>query len=343
MEFSDYPSEPDQLPVTDQVATSKAKRYLVAAALLAGGVTVGAVFSPIGLANAQSDGTTGTTTADSTTASTDSGTATTDNTTSDSVDDDGDGDGHHGHFGCGSFEDVATIVGLSTDELKTELEAGKTLAQVAQAQGIAKSDLVSQMVAKLTERVNQAVTDGRIDQTQANTMLADAEARIGAMVDQTPPLGGRHGGGVGLGGFGGRGLGGLRGELTDLAATLGLDVAAVQSDLAEGKTLAEAAGEQSVRAETLTDALVKAATTHIDKALADGRIDQAQADEMKANLNQRVTDMINGVRLQGHGGFGHGGFGHRGGSDGFGRHSDDSSTGSGTTANGETQESSYTA
>ena len=67
-------------------------------------------------------------------------------------------------------------------------------------------------------------------------------------------------------------------------------------------------------------ALLKAASTRIDQAVVDGKLTQAQADELEAGLEQRITDLVNG-ELHGPGpGFHHGfgpGFGFHGGPSGL--------------------------
>src|SRR5207302_6707839 len=51
------------------------------------------------------------------------------------------GFGHHGFFG--DLDAAATYLGLSKDALRSDLESGKTLAQVAQAQGKSVDGLLS--------------------------------------------------------------------------------------------------------------------------------------------------------------------------------------------------------
>jgi hypothetical protein len=349
-------------PVTNRVSTSKTKRYLVAAGLLAGGVTLGAVFSPIGLAGAQTGGGSTSSSQDttSTTAGSGSGSGATDNRTGGTAVSPGDTDhngmgGGHRHPGRGHrLEDAAAILGLSTDELRTEFQSGKSLAQIAESKGISEDSLVSQLVAKLTERVDQAVADGRITQEQATARLASAEQHIRDLVEKVPLADdggagpGSHRGGLGSG------LGPIKGDVQALADSLGLNLDQLRQDVMSGKTIAEAAAAQGVTAEQLQTAAVDAATKRIDQALADGKLDQAKADELKANLSARIGDLINGSlplgkgfdgakRLPGSPGpgawMGHGhGHGH-GGPDGSGPTEGSSSTDQG----GTTQQSSYTA
>lgn len=73
----------------------------------------------------------------------------------------------------------------------------------------------------------------------------------------------------------------------DVAAeTLGLTEDELLTQLRDGATLAEIAADQGVDTQTLVDALVAAASERIDEAVADGRLDQDRADEMKATSSR---------------------------------------------------------
>jgi len=85
--------------------------------------------------------------------------------------------------------------------------------------------------------------------------------------------------------------------LTDL---LGLDPQELMTQLRDGKTLAEIATEQNVDPQAVIDALVAEATTRLDQAVTDGRIDQAEADQKLADATTRITDMVNNGRPDRH-------------------------------------------
>jgi hypothetical protein len=82
------------------------------------------------------------------------------------------GHDHHGGRGIGRLVDLevaASTLGLTTDELRTALAAdGATLASVAADQGVEATTLVDALVAAATERVEQAVTDGRLTREEAD-------------------------------------------------------------------------------------------------------------------------------------------------------------------------------
>ena len=82
---------------------------------------------------------------------------------------------------------VAKILGITPQELRTQLEAGKTLAQIAAAQGISKTDLVNKLVAAAKADLAAAVKSGRITQAQADKISANLQARITKHVDEVGP------------------------------------------------------------------------------------------------------------------------------------------------------------
>ncbi len=143
------------------------------AAALVGGM---AVALP---ALAQDDGTTTTTTVDGTTQDS--------TTTTPSL------RGRHG----GGLSVVSDVLGIDATELHDRLEAGETIADIATAQGVAIDDVTAAMEASATERLTEAVTDGRFTQDQADEMLTDLAGRIDAIVNGEAPLGGPHGFGRG--------------------------------------------------------------------------------------------------------------------------------------------------
>lgn len=105
------------------------------------------------------------------------------------------------------FDVAAEVLGMPVDDLLTELQAGKTIADVAEAKGVDPQAIADAFVSRHSEWLTEAVADGRITQAQADAMQERAESMIDAMLDQGMPFGGR-GGGRGGSGFGGRGFGG---------------------------------------------------------------------------------------------------------------------------------------
>ena len=112
---------------------------------------------------------------------------------------DGDFSGHgRGGGGGADLATAASVIGVTSDQLRTQLQAGKTLAQVAQSKGISQSTLVSKLVAAEKTRIANAVKAGQLTQAQADSLAANLTARITQEVASTCTggpggFGGHHG------------------------------------------------------------------------------------------------------------------------------------------------------
>src|SRR5512145_1116793 len=67
---------------------------------------------------------------------------------------------------------AAEQLGMEPTELVAELQAGKTIAELAEAQGVAVDTLVDAVLAAHSEWLTQAVTAGNLTQEQADARLA---------------------------------------------------------------------------------------------------------------------------------------------------------------------------
>ena len=79
----------------------------------------------------------------------------------------------------------------------------------------------------------------------------------------------------------------------ELALLLGVDVETLHEALHSGQTLASIAIEQGVNVDTVIAAIVESRATHIDGAVADGKITQEKADDLLAALEERVSFSVN--------------------------------------------------
>lgn len=69
----------------------------------------------------------------------------------------GRGGDHRGPGFFGNPEAVTQILGMTQEELRTELEAGKSLAEVASAKGISEDDLISKIKDSMTDSIKKQV------------------------------------------------------------------------------------------------------------------------------------------------------------------------------------------
>ena len=101
----------------------------------------------------------------------------------------------------------AEIIGVTLEELRAELQSGKTIAAVAVAKGKTAQAVIDGLVATAKARLDAAVAGGDITQKQADRQLARATAMIAQMVNSTNPTGKGFGDGQGKGDGRGKGHG----------------------------------------------------------------------------------------------------------------------------------------
>jgi hypothetical protein len=186
---------------------------------------------------------------------------------------------------------AATYLGTTATALDTQLQGGKTLAQIADAtSGKSTAGLIDALVAAEKTELDAAVKANRITQAQEDQIVPTLKARFTDLVDNTRPA---HGGP----GFGH----GPRGDDFTAAATyLGIPESALTTQLQAGKTLAQVADATSgMSAAGLVDALVAHETTELNGALSAGTITPAQHDQLVAGLKARFTALVNGTRPSG--------------------------------------------
>lgn len=105
------------------------------------------------------------------------------------------GDHSPGGLGRGGagLDAAAKALGLTTDELRTRLQDGSTITEIAGETGVGLSGVKAAMLAEMKEKLAEAVADGKLTQDQADQRLANAEERINAMVNGEMPQGGHRG------------------------------------------------------------------------------------------------------------------------------------------------------
>ena len=100
-------------------------------------------------------------------------------------------------FGLGRGVDmskIATFLGVSQDQLKTELQAANaTLATVAQAHGKSRDQLKSFITSAAKTQLDQAVTNKKLTQQQADSALSMLTNNLDSIVDGKAFGSGRHG------------------------------------------------------------------------------------------------------------------------------------------------------
>ena len=182
-----------------------------------------------------------------------------------------------GRHGAG-LDAAAKAIGITTDVLRAELKNGKTIAEVAKAKGVAVQKVIDAMVAAVKAQIDDNLT--QIITDQVNGTLRRPDGARGP--------GGPHRGFEFRGGFG----------LDVAAKAIGVSTDSLLSDLKAGKTIAEVAKAKGVSVQKVIDAMVAAMSTQIDSQAKAGRLTAEQATRLKANLEQMITDQVNGTFMR---------------------------------------------
>lgn len=165
---------------------------------------------------------------------------------------------------------VAVVLGLILGA--TVFGPGSATAQESTTETVADSDDRSQ---RWRGVLDPLVEDGTLTEAQADT-VADHLATT---------LPGHRGH------FLGRGPGLASFEAA--ADIIGIENAELREALADGATLAQVAEDNGVDIENLVDGLVAALSERVDELVADGRITEDQAAEIKENAPERIENFVN--------------------------------------------------
>jgi len=90
----------------------------------------------------------------------------------------------HGRIGH-SLEAAATALGITSDELRTALRDGQTIAEVAAEKGVDIQTVIDAMAAEVKTHLDEEVAAGERTQEEADAKLADAIERITERLDDT--------------------------------------------------------------------------------------------------------------------------------------------------------------
>lgn len=101
----------------------------------------------------------------------------------------GHGFGHRGGGPGGLIEPAAEALGLSKEELATQLRSGKTLTQIAKAQNKDLADVKAAIKAAATKKLDDAVKAGKLTDAQRDAEVAELDEHIDGLVAGRGPGG----------------------------------------------------------------------------------------------------------------------------------------------------------
>jgi hypothetical protein len=189
---------------------------------------------------------------------------------------------------------ASKVLGITEAELKTELEAGKSVADVAKAKNIDLATVKTALLAEAKAHIDAEVAAGKHTAAEGASKLAEVTSRIDTMLTTAGlPARGPHGEG-GKGGHGGKGGPG-KFMTTTLATTLKLTQEELKIQLHSGKSLADVAKAQSVDIADVKATLTSDFTAHLAEEVTSGEHTQAEADAKIAEFKTNLDTMVNRV------------------------------------------------
>jgi hypothetical protein len=186
---------------------------------------------------------------------------------------------------------ASKVLGITEAELKTELEAGKSVADVAKAKNIDLATVKAALLAEAKAHIDAEVAAGKHTAAEGAAKLAEVTSRIDTMLTTAGlPARGPHGKG-GPEGKGGPG----KFMSSTLATTLKLTQEELKTQLHSGKSLADVAKAQSVDIADVEAILTSDFTAHLAEEVTSGEHTQAEANAKLAEFKTNLDTMVNRV------------------------------------------------
>jgi hypothetical protein len=160
------------------------------------------------------------------------------------------------------------------------------IAGAAKRLGISSDKLQNALQQATIDQINAEVKAGRLTRAQGDELIARVKSGEALGGLGGPPEGFGH---EGPGGPDGHGF-----ELFDAAASyLGVSEDSLRGSLFGGSSLAKIATEKGKSVSGLEDAIVAAGEKDLQQAVDDGRLTDAQRDQMVSDLRSHVDDLVN--------------------------------------------------
>jgi len=202
-----------------------------------------------------------------------------------------------GLFVGGASEEFAAFLGISLEQLESELNAeGATPASVAEAHGRTREELETFFIEELQANLSDAVAAGTMSQEAADNMFESTASRIDDIIEGNVPYRGAGdmpditpgAGPPGPGLF-------IGGASEEFAAFLGISFEQLDSELgAEGATPASVAEAHGRTREELKTFFIEELQANLSDAVAAGTMSQEDADNMLERQASLIDDIIDG-------------------------------------------------
>ncbi|MFK7696098.1 hypothetical protein [Paenibacillus sp. HJGM_3] len=185
--------------------------------------------------------------------------------------------------GMGDFridEDVlASAIGITKEDLSSQLKAGKSVVDIANANGTSPESLTITVRSVITSRIDNAVSNGKLSTVQADAARAKLENQLSQLASGTIEFGKDPG----KGDKGRGGKFGLFGNEEQLTTILGVTKEELKTALQSGQSLAEIAQSKGISEDDLIAKLKDGMTDSLKKMVQAKRQPHEKAQDGTAS------------------------------------------------------------
>lgn len=89
----------------------------------------------------------------------------------------------HGHRNFGRMTAVADVLGVTEVTLRSELQSGKSIAQIAKSKGMSETNLIAKLKANFKTNLDKAVKNGKLTSSQETNILSNFAAHAKQFVE----------------------------------------------------------------------------------------------------------------------------------------------------------------
>ncbi|MBI5947674.1 MAG: hypothetical protein HY875_06025 [Chloroflexi bacterium] len=193
---------------------------------------------------------------------------------------------HRGRIFKSTMKQIVESSELSPEVFNQGFKDGKSINTILTENGVDPATVQAAVLAALDAKLDEKVLAGDLTQEKADALYARAETALPKLMDHTPQPG-EHRGKIAKA---------LRGAIKTAAETIGIEPQELAGALKGGQSIADVASANGVDPQTVVDALVAQASAKLDEAVANGRISEEKAAEIKSGLPERMTELVNKSR-----------------------------------------------
>jgi hypothetical protein len=186
-----------------------------------------------------------------------------------------------GGLGRGALVSAVTSeLGITPAQLRSDLAAGQTLSQIANANGATGADLEQTILGVVQNRLQEAVGAGKLSSQQEQTLLTRAGALVDRLVGVSHPV-------ARLARLR------LRQRLVRLAAaSFGITPKQLRSQIASGSSLSRVLASDGVSASNLEQSLLASAKTRLDAAVSSGKLTAVEEQTLLSRLQSQLDALL---------------------------------------------------